>query len=128
MSRGVKTFLLSRWKTLPAVIRRVKYYASVCWRVRATLGQSCHVYFPKLETVSLPHRSPAHYCFLMWGSLGKSAYGRLTEEVSFSLGCVLGGPLQGINWGSEDDEYNYNNMAKLMLKPQMDKMAVVCLV
>lgn len=24
----------------------------------------------------------------------------------------------GIRWGSEEDEYNYSNMADLMLKPQ----------
>lgn len=44
---GVKTFLLSLWKTLPAVIRWGKYYESVCRQVCVTLGQSCYVYFLK---------------------------------------------------------------------------------
>lgn len=50
-------------------------------------------------------------------------YGMRTEKKSkgfvFTGVCMMQrGMTFGISWGSEDDEYNYNNMENLMLKPQ----------
>lgn len=112
------------------------YYESVCRQVCVTLRQSCYVYFLKQQTFSFhitqtripwPQCRP-HYCFRMWMSMGKmmGVCMCVTErerenkrKVLLSPGCVWSrGMTFGISGGSEEDEYNYNNMENLMLKPQ----------
>lgn len=98
---SVKTFLLSLWKTLPAVIWWEKYYESVCRQVCVTLGQLRYVYFLNSRRLdSTSHRPDflSNSVYLttvsgrVWGKCGASVCTRTEKKVKvlFSLGCVWG--------------------------------------
>lgn len=133
VSRGVKTFLLSLWKTLPAVIRWgeilwVCLPASVCYS-----GTILLCLFSETVDVQLPHHTDQDPL----ATASTSLLFPHVDEFGESEGCVCDGEGEeskgfvftgvcmkqrgmtfGISGGSEEDEYNYNNMENLMLKPQ----------
>lgn len=132
---GVKTFLLSLWKILPAVIRWGEIFwvclpASVCYSgtiLRCLFSETVDVQLPHhtdrdpvaaaATSLLFPHVNEGWLVHMYVRTCACVCLGVTVREVKVSFSLVCAWTVR-INQGSEDDEYNYNNMTNLMLKPQ----------